>query len=141
MAVRGVAPGIVRNAKSARMISVQSYWNHWPCLLHPAPARHGKLWAYRCGPPKQRGKSSSLPLIRGLIHSDGCRAINRVVVRGKAYSYPRYFFGNESPDILAIMGRALDSVGVAWRFNRRNSISIARRDAVTTMDAHVGRKS
>jgi hypothetical protein len=81
------------------------------------------------------------PLIRGLIHSDGCRAINRVVVRGKAYSYPRYFFGNESAAILAIMGRTLDSVGVAWRFNRRNSISIARRDAVTTMDAHVGPKS
>ena len=28
------------------------------------------------------------PLIRGLIHSDGCRAINRVIVRGKRYCLP-----------------------------------------------------
>jgi hypothetical protein len=80
------------------------------------------------------------PLIRGLIHSDGCRAINRVTVPGKAYAYPRYLFSNESRDIMTIMGGALDRVGVAWRFNRRNSISIAKRDAVALMDAHVGPK-
>ena len=82
-----------------------------------------------------------LDLIRGLIHSDGCRSINKIVTRGKPYSYPRYFFANESGDILAIMGRTLDQVGVAWRFNRPNSISVARRDAVALMDLHVGPKT
>ena len=56
------------------------------------------------------------------------------------YAYPRYFFSNESRDILAIMGNALDRVGVAWRYNRPNSISIARRAAVAAMDQHVGPK-
>ncbi len=80
-------------------------------------------------------------MIRGLIHSDGCRSINKVVIRGKTYRYPRYFFSNESSDILAIMGRVLDQVGVEWRFNRHNSISIARRTSVAVMDAHVGPKT
>ena len=63
-----------------------------------------------------------------------------MTVRGVGYAYPRYFFANESPDILAIMGAALDRVGVAWRFNRPNSISIAKRAAVAAMDEHVGPK-
>ena len=67
-------------------------------------------------------------------------AINRVVVRGKAYSYPRYFFANESRDIHAILGRALDRVGVQWRFSRPNCISIARRESVQLMETHVGPK-
>ena len=39
------------------------------------------------------------------------------------------------------MGDALDHVGVAWRFNRRNSISIAKRGAVALMDEHIGPKT
>jgi hypothetical protein len=80
------------------------------------------------------------PLIRGLIQSDGCRAINRVTVHGVRYEYPRYFFANESRDILAIMGAALDRVGVPWRYNRPNSISVAKRAAVAALDEQVGPK-
>jgi hypothetical protein len=58
------------------------------------------------------------PFIRGLIHSDGCRVVNRVTAKGRVYTYPRYFFANESTDILAIAGWALDLVGVQWRLNR-----------------------
>jgi hypothetical protein len=57
-------------------------------------------------------------------------------VRGRSYAYPRYFFANESRDILEIMGRALERAGVAWRYNRPNSISVARRDAVALVDSH-----
>jgi hypothetical protein len=38
------------------------------------------------------------------------------------------------------LGGALDGVGVAWRYNRPNSISIARRAAVAAMDEHIGPK-
>jgi hypothetical protein len=79
--------------------------------------------------------------LRRLLHSDGCRATNNVRVGGKGYSYPRWFFSNESRDILAILGRTLDSVGVEWRYNRPNSISIARKASVAVLDAHVGPKS
>jgi hypothetical protein len=59
---------------------------------------------------------------------------------GRLYAYPRYFFANESADILAIAGWALDLVGVHWRFNRPNSISVARRESVRRMDEHIGPK-
>jgi hypothetical protein len=35
----------------------------------------------------------------------------------------------------------LDLVGVQWRFNRRNSMSVARRESVALMDEHIGPKS
>jgi hypothetical protein len=117
------------------------YWNHWPCLF----PQHGQGRKHERPIVLVRWQRDIIaehpwPLIRGLIHSDGSRATNRVRVNGKTYAYPRYFFSNESRDILGIMGDALDRVGVAWRYNRPNSIAIARRAAVETMDAHVGPK-
>jgi hypothetical protein len=54
------------------------------------------------------------------------------------YEYPRYMFTNESRDILGLCGAALDHLGVSWRFSRRNTISVARRDAVARLDQFVG---
>ena len=56
------------------------------------------------------------------------------------YEYPRYLFTNESADILRLCGETLDRLGVAWRFSRRNSISVARREAVARLDEFVGPK-
>ncbi|MEV0228851.1 hypothetical protein [Nonomuraea sp. NPDC050786] len=56
------------------------------------------------------------------------------------YEYPRYLFKNESSDILALCGEALDLLGIAWRFNKRNELSVARREAVELLDVHVGPK-
>jgi hypothetical protein len=142
MAVRESPPGRVVSARSHRMVGVQSYWKHWRCLFpqhgpgkkHKRPIELADWQAAIVG-------EHPWPLIRGLIHSDGCRAINRVITRGKSYSYPRYFFANESRDILAIMGDALDRVGVQWRFNRPNSISIAQAASVELVDRHVGPKA
>ncbi|HEY7010898.1 MAG TPA: helix-turn-helix domain-containing protein [Jatrophihabitantaceae bacterium] len=140
--VRGRPPGTVTIRSSSLVVAMQSYWTHWPCVL----PQHG--------PGHKHSRSVELadwqrpiiaadpwPLIRGLIHSDGCRALNRVVVRGKPYEYPRYFFANESRDILAIMGWALDLVGVQWRYNRPNSISVAGRASVGLLDTYVGPKA
>jgi hypothetical protein len=116
-------------------------WMHWPCLLpQHGPGRKHERPIVLADWQRDLVAEHPWPLIRGLIHSDGCRAINRVTVRGVPYAYPRYFFANESRDILQIMGDALDRVGVAWRYNRPNSISMARREAVAAMDAHVGPK-
>ena len=117
------------------------YWKHWPCLLpQHGPGRKHERPIELANWQRAIVEAHPWPLIRGLLHSDGCRAINRVSVHGVRYSYPRYFFANESADILRIMGDALDRVGVAWRLNRPNSISVARRDAVAALDAHVGPK-
>ena len=81
---------------------------------------------------------------RGLFHSDGYRGINRVLAHladgDRWYEYPRYLFTNESSDILRLCGETLDRLGVAWRFSRRNVISVARRAAVARLDEFVGPK-
>ena len=140
--VRGARPGLVGRASSARLAAVQSYWMHWPCLFpQHGPGRKHERPIRLADWQRRLVDDNPWPLIRGLIHSDGCRSVNRVVTRGTPYEYPRYFFANESADILAIMGRALDQVGVAWRYNRPNSISIAQRRAVAEVDRHVGPKT
>jgi len=78
-------------------------------------------------------------LLRGLIHSDGCRVMNRVWA-GK-YSYPRYFFTNRSEDILQIFRDACDGLGIGFRNSKPDTISIARRMDVAALDTFVGPKS
>ncbi|MDG4753179.1 MULTISPECIES: hypothetical protein [Micromonospora] len=59
----------------------------------------------------------------------------------KKYAYPHYMFVNESADIMGLRQQALDRRGIAWRMNLRNSLSVARREAVAALDHHVGPKS
>jgi hypothetical protein len=56
------------------------------------------------------------------------------------YEYPRCLFTNESRDILRPCRRTLDQHGVTWRFSKRNTISVARREAVARLDEFVGPK-
>ncbi|GAA2392530.1 hypothetical protein Cme02nite_12040 [Catellatospora methionotrophica] len=122
--------------------TVQSVAKHWPCLLPQAGP--GKKHQRRIELVDwQREIVTAVPgdFVRGLFHSDGCRALNRITKDGRTYEYPRYLFANESADILALCGWALDLLGVAWRLNRRNSLSVARREAVARLDEHVGSKS
>ncbi|MEU6315526.1 helix-turn-helix domain-containing protein [Streptomyces sp. NPDC047014] len=82
--------------------------------------------------------------VRGLIHSDGCRVTNWTVRNGKRYEYPRYFFTNKSDDIRRLCTDTLTRLGVRWTVLARGSdpfnISIARKESVALMDAHVGPK-
>ena len=101
--------------------------------------------AYRAGAVEQE-IVSAFPgdFARGLFHSDGCRFVNRVrrpLADGdRWYEYPRDMFTNESADIRALCGETLDRMGVAWRYSRRNTISVARREAVARLDEFVGPK-
>ena len=85
------------------------------------------------------------PLIRGLIHSDGWRGTNWTTrtVGGttKRYTYPRYQFSNRSADIRGIFTAALDRLGIAWRQSNAWTISVARRQAVASLDEFVGPKT
>ena len=51
-----------------------------------------------------------------------------------------YMSTNESTDILQLCGDSLDRLGIRWRFSRRNTISVARKDAVERLDQFVGPK-
>jgi hypothetical protein len=123
-------------------VGVQSLTRHWLCLFpqHGPGRKHQRLieladWQ------KEIVAGDPRPLVRGLIHSDGCRGMNRVHNGTRTYAYPRYVFSNMSEDILGIFTDALDLLGIAWRQNRFNSISIARREAVAALDEFVGPKT
>ncbi|HXW45786.1 MAG TPA: hypothetical protein VEL03_13415 [Streptosporangiaceae bacterium] len=124
---------------------VRSCSRHWPCLFpqHGAGLKHNRKIELQ---PWQLVITRQHPgqLVRGLFHSDGCRFTNRVrrpLSDGDHwYEYPRYMFTNESRDILEICGWTLDRLSVSWRFSRRNTISVARREAVLRLDQFVGPK-
>ncbi len=75
--------------------------------------------------------------LRGLIHSDGCRVLNRV--NGKPY--PRYFFSQVSDDIRRIFCEACRMIGVQYTWNRWDSVSIARAPSVAILDSFIGPKA
>jgi hypothetical protein len=144
-AMRDVLARSVHRVKSIGCHQLTSSSKHWPCLF----PQHGPGGSTSARSLSRTGnRRSSTPILArsyaGCFHSDGCRCTN-VVKRplrdgARAYSYPRYFFSNESTDILSLCGAALDRLGVAWRYNRSNSISVARREAVALLDEHVGPK-
>lgn len=112
----------------------------------------------QCGPGKKHERKIRLvdwqlgftranqeALIRGLIHSDGCRSLNRFKVtlpsgRVATYEYPRYFFSNLSGDIRTIFCDHCDLLGVRWTLSNPRNVSIADRDSVARLDEFVGPK-
>jgi hypothetical protein len=80
--------------------------------------------------------------ICGLIHSGGCRVMNRVVVNGKDYAYSRYFFSQISKDIQELFCRSLRRLRIDYTFSSRGrDVSVARRESVARLDSFVGPKS
>ena len=84
-------------------------------------------------------------MLRGLIHSDGCRTVNRFTTRlpsGRTatYAYPRYFFSNLSADIRELFCERCDQLGIRWTQSNPRNISVAHRDSVARLDAFVGAK-
>jgi transcriptional regulator with XRE-family HTH domain len=79
-------------------------------------------------------------LIRGLIHSDGCRYMNRIRHASRSYVYPSYSFANVSSDIKQIFCEHLDLLDIEWRRNDPKEIVITRRASVAKLDEFVGPK-
>ena len=84
-------------------------------------------------------------LIRGLIHSDGCRTVNRFktkLLSGRVaeYAYPRYFFTNVSPDIRAIFCEHCELLGIRWTQSNSRNISVSHKKSVAILEEVVGPK-
>ncbi|MFD5145488.1 helix-turn-helix domain-containing protein [Streptomyces sp. NPDC058401] len=126
-------------------VEVKSYTHHWTCLFpqHGPGKKHDRRIVLE---DWQQTIVDAHPweFIRGLIHSDGCRVTNWTVRNGKRYEYPRYFFTNKSDDIRKLCTDTLAKVGVQWTILARGcdpfNVSIARKDSVALMDAHIGPK-
>lgn len=84
--------------------------------------------------------------LRGLIHSDGCRCINRFTTklpsgRIAEYQYPRYFFTNESEDILELFCVTCEQLDIRWTRSSRKNVSVSRRTSVAKLDVFIGPKA
>jgi hypothetical protein len=84
--------------------------------------------------------------LRGLVHSDGCRTVNRFTTRlpsGRVaeYAYPRYFFSNLSADIRDLFSAACEQLGIRWTQSNHRNISVSHRDSVARLDAIIGPKT
>jgi hypothetical protein len=85
-------------------------------------------------------------LLRGLIHSDGCRTVNRFKTklpsgRVAEYEYPRYFFSNLSADIRALFCEYCERLGIRWTQSNHRNISVSHRHSVAILDGFIGPKT
>ena len=119
-------------------VEVSGYWKSWPCLFpqHGPGKKHERpilltewqLDLIRRWPDQ---------LLRGLIHSDGCRFIN--TGRGN-WSWPRYHFSQASDDIRDIFCNACDLMGLHWTRAGKRNIYVSRKADVAKLDQFIGPK-
>lgn len=142
-ALTGRAPGRIHQQGC---FEIYSNWKHWTCLLpqHGAGKKHNRKIALRDW-QQQLVEAHPRAFLRGLIHSDGCRVVNRVrrpTLHGlKEYEYTRYFFTNASPDIRAMFADACALIGVDCRRTTERNLSVARLDSVRNLDEFIGPKA
>lgn len=133
--VRGKPVGTLR--KPQNCVEVFSFWKCWPCLFPqhgPGRKHHRKIELE----PWQQQLAEARPdrLLRGLIHSDGCRFRNT----GRRWRWPRYAFSNRSSDIRRIFCDACETVGVHWTASGKYTIYVSRKADVATLDEFIGPK-
>jgi hypothetical protein len=122
-------------------VVVGCYSTHWPALLPQyGPGRKHERPIVLAAWQTEITSAQPQALIRGLLHSDGCRFVNRIRTQKRVYEYPTYAFTNASADIRRIFCEHLDLLGIAWRAAGGRNVSIARREAVARLDEFVGPK-
>lgn len=121
---------------------VSAYWKRWPCVFpqHGAGRKHQRRILLE---PWQKEIVDEHPdqLVRGLIHTDGWRGSNHVMINGERRPYGRYQFCQVSDDIRRLFCDALDALDVPWRRMTAYVISIARREAVARLDEFIEPKA
>jgi hypothetical protein len=146
-AIRAVVPDAEvcgREARGCSIIGVShpvwmaAFPQHGPGRKHERPIRLVR-W--------QRELTGTHPgaLLKGLIHSDGSRVVNRFKTklpsgRLASYEYVRYFFTNYSEDIRGIFCEHCDLLGIRWTQSSFKNISIANRPSVVLLDEFIGPK-
>lgn len=138
-AMAAVLPNRVGRARKIGCLDLYSFSKHWTCLFpqHGAGPKHLRSivlerWQERIGLDEHPEL-----LLRGLVHSDGCRVLNWV----NGTAYPRYHFSNRSDEIREIFAEACRRLGIACRPNSRWQLSVARRASVARLDEFIGPKA
>lgn len=143
-AIAAVVPvnSVGRRAKPGTIV-VSSYSTHWPCLFpqHGPGRKHERPIVLE---PWQRTVALDeypAAFVRGLIHSDGWRGVNRSrAANGTVYEYSRYQFCNRSDDIQRLFVEACDRLGVEAKQMNRWTVAVSTRADVARLDEFVGPK-
>lgn len=122
---------------SAGDVEVYAYSKAWPCLFpqHGPGKKHLRsveLTEWQ----KEVAERAPRQLLRGLIHSDGCRFVN---TGRDGWRCPRYSFSNYSRAIRAIVCAACDRLGLRWT-TAPNTVYVSRKADVARMDDFIGPK-
>jgi len=125
-------------AKGENCVAVNSYGRHWLTLFpqHGPGHKHQRRIALAEW-QIDLVTADPIPMMRGLLDSDGCRYDRWVAGR----CYPAYEFANRSEDILGIFGWVADLLGVHYTRASSTNISIARRRDVAFLDARIPAKT
>jgi hypothetical protein len=139
-AMEAVVPGKRANCykrPAESYVEVSMYWKHWPCLIpQHGPGRKHLRPIVLTSWQEEIVQGEREALIRGLIHSDGCR----IVANDRGVASIRYHFSNLSEDIKKIFCESLDDLGIPWTRPCDRQIAIYRKSAVAILDTFVGPK-
>lgn len=134
-------PWATPHSSGNKCVVIYSTWHRWRCYFpQHGPGRKHKRRIELDGWQREIVNREPHAFLRGLIHTDGWRGVNRVHVKGRDYVYPRYQFSNRSDDIRKLFTDTCDQLGIEWRRWTRYHISVARRESVAFLDSFVGRK-
>lgn len=118
------------------LVEVSAYSKRWPALFpqHGPGRKHEREialadWQLESVRRDPRG------LLRGLIHSDGCRFINT----GTNWRHPRYSFSNRSAGMRAIFALGCDLLSVLHT-QAPHTVYVSRKADVALLDAFIGPK-
>jgi hypothetical protein len=140
-AIGALAPAnaVGRHRRPNHCVEVSSYSKAWPCLFpqHGPGKKHDRRIALRLWQWVHVAAHPDL-VLRGLIHSDGCRFIN---TGRRGWSNPRYAFCNLSADIRDIFCAACFFLGVRWTRSGDRTVYVSRKADVARMDEFIGPKS
>ena len=118
-------------------VEVSAYSKSWPCLFpqHGSGRKHHRRIVLADWQIDLVARRPGV-LLRGLIHSDGCRFENT----GRNWRHPRYSFSNRSDGIRAMFCDACDRLGLHWTLSGPYTIYVSRKADVARLDEWVGPK-
>jgi len=138
----GHRPNPRRDRDGKACVRIEVTWRPWLCLFpQHGPGRKHRRRIELLAWQQRIVYAAPQAFLRGLIHTDGWRGMNRVHVKGKHYAYPRYQFSSRSDDIRKLFTDTCDKLGVKWRPWTRYHVSVAQRESVALLDTFIGPKS
>jgi hypothetical protein len=143
-AIAVVARGKRVNARrrpAERCTEVSAYWKHWPCLIpQHGPGRKHLRPIRLTDWQRSVVMADPRPLLRGLVHSDGCRIIATERKGKYVRRAARYAFKNRSEDILELFSAACEEVGVHVTRPSPYQVAVYSKNSVAMLDEFIGPK-